>query len=99
MKEHGETLDGTETLSFESNSNGDLLIDYRDGVLHSAELNGKPIAPQIENGHLKLTAIAGENTVKLAFTSNAAQAGKAITRYEDKDDGSEYFYTLFVNQR
>ena len=96
IKEHGETLDGTETLSFESNSNGDLLIDYRDGVLHSAELNGKPIAPQIENGHLKLTAIAGENTVKLAFTSNAAQAGKAITRYEDKDDGSEYFYTLFV---
>ena len=25
-----------------------------------------------------------------------APAGKAITRYEDKDDGSEYIYTLFV---
>jgi len=25
-----------------------------------------------------------------------APAGKAITRFEDKDDGSEYIYTLFV---
>jgi aminopeptidase N len=96
IREHGESVDGTESLSFESKTDGDLLIDYRDGVLHSAELNGRPIATQIENGHLRLAAIAGENTVKLAFTSNAAPAGKAITRYEDKDDGNEYFYTLFV---
>jgi aminopeptidase N len=25
-----------------------------------------------------------------------AAAGKAITRFEDRDDGSEYLYTLFV---
>jgi aminopeptidase N len=48
------------------------------------------------NGHLNLSAITGQNTLTLAFTSNAAPAGKAITRYEDKDDGNEYFYTLFV---
>jgi len=96
IKEHASTLEATELLTFESETAGDLLIDYRDGVLHSAELNGQPISTQLENGHLHLLAGAGENTVRLAFTSNAAPAGKAITQYEDKDDGREYFYTLFV---
>ncbi|HMG85040.1 MAG TPA: M1 family aminopeptidase [Terracidiphilus sp.] len=96
IREHEAAVDGTESLSFDSKTDGDLLIDYRDGILHSAELNGRPISPQIENGHLKLPASTGKNKVKLVFTSNAAAAGKAITRYEDKDDGSEYFYTLFV---
>jgi aminopeptidase N len=96
ITEHGVSVDGAESLSFESKTDGDLLIDYRDGVLHSAELNGRPVTAQIESGHLRLAAIAGKNTVKLVFTSNAAAAGKAITRYEDKDDGREYFYTLFV---
>jgi aminopeptidase N len=96
IKEHQATVEGIETLSFESKTDGDLLIDYRDGVLHSAELNGRPISTQTDNGHLKLAATAGENTVKLSFTSTSAPAGKAITRYEDKDDGSEYIYTLFV---
>ncbi len=96
IKEHGQVVDGTESLIFDSKSAGNMLIDYRDGILHWAELNGQPISTQLENGHLQLPAIAGENTVKLAFSSNAAPTGKAITRYEDKDDGSEYFYSLFV---
>ena len=96
VKQHGSTVAGTETLTFESKSAGDLPIDYREGVLHSATLNGKAISPTVENGHLTLSVIAGQNTVTFAFTSNAAPAGKAFTRYEDKDDGSEYFYTLFV---
>ena len=32
----------------------------------------------------------------LIFSAPIATAGKAITRFEDKDDGSEYLYTLFV---
>jgi aminopeptidase N len=96
LKEHESSVAGTETLTFDSKSAGDLSIDYRDGVLQSATLNGHAIPIQLENGHLHLPAVAGANLLTLAFTSNAAPAGKAITRYEDKDDGSEYFYTLFV---
>jgi aminopeptidase N len=96
LKEHQSPVAGTETLTFDSSAAGDLPLDYRDGVLQSATLNGQPIPAQLENGHLNLPAIAGSNTLKLTFTSNAAPVGKAITRYEDKDDGSEYFYTLFV---
>ena len=96
VKEHASTVEGTETVRFKSEDAGPLAMDYRDGVLHAVALNGQAIATELVNGHLMLPAVAGENTVTLAFTSNAAAAGKAITRYEDKDDGSEYFYTLFV---
>lgn len=96
LKEHDSAVAGTEMLTFESRTAGNLPIDYRDGVLQSATLNGHPIPKKLENGHLNLPAIVGQNTLTLAFISNAAPAGKAITRYEDKDDGKEYFYTLFV---
>jgi aminopeptidase N len=96
LKEHESSVAGTETLTFDSKSAGDLPIDYRDGTLQSATLNGHAIPLDLENGHLNLPAIAGANTLTVAFTSNAAPAGKAITRYDDKDDGNEYFYTLFV---
>ena len=96
LKEHAQFVDGNEVLTFVSATAGDLPIDYRDGELRSAMLNGHPVPTAEQDGHLELPVVAGRNTVTLAFRSNAAAAGKAITRYEDKDDGSEYFYTLFV---
>jgi aminopeptidase N len=96
LKEHASAVAGTETVSFDSSTAGDLAIDYRDGDLRTATLNGHALSTQLENGHLHLPAIVGQNTLTLAFISNVALAGKAITRYEDKDDGSEYVYTLFV---
>ena len=38
----------------------------------------------------------GENVIKLDFTSPILTSGSAITRYIDKEDGSEYIYSLFV---
>jgi aminopeptidase N len=96
LKEHDSTVGGTETLQFESKSAGDVPIDYRDGVLLSAVLNGKAILTTLENGHFNLPVTRGQNTLLLTFASNVAPAGKAITRYQDRDDGSEYIYTLFV---
>jgi aminopeptidase N len=40
--------------------------------------------------------VAGENVIKLDFTSPILTSGSAITRYLDKEDGSEYIYSLFV---
>ncbi len=40
--------------------------------------------------------VAGENVIKLDFTSPILTSGSAITRYVDKEDGSEYIYSLFV---
>ena len=40
--------------------------------------------------------VAGENVIQLDFTSPILTSGSAITRYVDKEDGSEYLYSLFV---
>src|SRR5271168_5261336 len=81
LKEHASEVAAAETLTFESKTAGDLPTDYRDGTLQSATLNGQPIPTKLANGHLNLPAIAGQNTLTVAFTSNAAPAGKSITRY------------------
>ena len=44
-----------------------------------------------ENGVKK-----GKNIIKLSFESPILKSGSAITRYIDKEDGSEYIYSLFV---
>ena len=37
---------GTETVTFQSKSAGDLPMDYRDGVVRPATLNGRVIATE-----------------------------------------------------
>lgn len=49
-----------------------------------------------DNEHIALPGVAGENVIKLDFTSPILTSGSAITRYVDKEDGSEYIYSLFV---
>jgi len=94
------TTDATETLRFNlSDASTPLLLDFRDGHVSSLALNGASIPTTIDHGHLVLPAghlRAGPNTVDAKFTANIAPAGKAITRFDDRDDGSEYLYTLFV---
>jgi aminopeptidase N len=38
----------------------------------------------------------GENFIKIQFASPIKTSGAAITRYVDKEDGTEYVYSLFV---
>ena len=50
------------------------------------------------NEHLVFSdgVTAGENVIRLDFTSPILPSGSAITRYVDKEDGAEYIYSLFV---
>lgn len=100
LQPHAETMPGAETVSFTlTDASSDLPIDYREGTVTAAQLNGESITPTLVNGHLILPAPRlrrGGNTLVIRFTSRVAKAGAAITRYEDKEDGSEYFYSLFV---
>jgi aminopeptidase N len=97
---HAPTTAATEVLRFNLTDAAEpLLLDFRDGSIASLTLNGSAIPATIQHGHLVLPAAAlhsGKNLVEAHFTANIAPAGKAITRFEDKDDGSEYLYTLFV---
>jgi aminopeptidase N len=90
---------GREEMTFTLASPQEVLIDYRDGNIKSVSVNGASIPAALDNGHIALPADklkAGENKIDFEFASNVAPAGKPLIRYEDKDDGTEYIYTLFV---
>jgi aminopeptidase N len=96
---HAPVASGHEELQFRSNVSGSVLLDFREGKATNITVNGTSIAGAVESGHIELPASvihSGENTVSLDFAVPVATAGKAITRFEDKDDNTEYVYTLFV---
>ena len=63
---------------------------------------GRPFSPDAVIGGVNPSEIPEEgagpddNDVQIDFTAEVGPAGKAITSFEDKDDGNEYIYTLFV---
>jgi aminopeptidase N len=96
---HAPTTSGHEELTFELKSPAQVLLDYREGTASNLRINDAEVPVQSANGHILLPEDklrAGPNRISLDFVSPVAPAGKAITQYEDKDDGSEYIYTLFV---
>ena len=100
VQPHASVMHGREVLRFSLTGDaGDLPLDFRDGKILSVELNGEALAPLIQDGDVLLPRgrlRGGQNEVSVEFESRVAQSGAAITRYEDKDDGSEYLYSLFV---
>ena len=96
---HAPSVSGHEELRFHSNSSSPVLLDFREGTVANLTVNGVSVPAKIDNGHIELPANvihADENVVTMDFTAPVAPAGKAITRFEDKDDNTEYLYTLFV---
>ncbi len=96
---HTPSVSGHEDLQFRLKGPAPVLVDFREGTADHLLVNGKETPAKIESGHIELPESllhAGENTVSMDFTAPVAPAGKAITRFEDKDDNTEYLYTLFV---
>jgi len=98
-----DSISGHEELRFVQNADARGILpewlDFREGSICSLTINGHPASTEIQDGHVELPAKMlklDENVVVIDFKVPVAPAGKAITRFEDKDDGSEYIYTLFV---
>jgi aminopeptidase N len=95
-----DRLPGSIRISFRlSDSGAPLALDYRDGSAEHLTVNGAAVAVQPADGHIVIPArylVRGDNTIALKFESGIAAAGRAVTRYRDHDDGSEYIYSLFV---
>ncbi len=99
LKPHADRSKAHEELTFRAKSAGPIWIDFREGTVQTAHLNGQAISGTLQNGHLLLPSSdmkQGQNRLSVDFEAPVAPAGKSIIRYEDKDDGSEYLYTLFV---
>jgi aminopeptidase N len=87
---------------------GDLVFDWRmldkkvdpRSRVSDIRANGKKIDDaQIVNEHIVIQRThltTGANTVEMSFDSPISASGSAVTRYLDREDGSEYVYTLFV---
>ena len=103
-----ERLRGSEQIYVKLKNVQDLVIDWRiaqrngqsQGLIKNVRVNGKPVSSVREVAeHIVIPSAnlkAGENTVDLEFESPINTSGSAVTRYLDKEDGSEYIYTLFV---
>ncbi|HWF06355.1 MAG TPA: M1 family aminopeptidase, partial [Candidatus Angelobacter sp.] len=103
LRPKADSIAGHEDLRFEQNADDRGILpewlDFREGSVSLLTINGHGAPPAIQNGHIELPAKylkLGENLVEIDFIAPVAPAGKAVTRFEDKDDGSEYLYTLFV---
>jgi aminopeptidase N len=101
---------GVQKIRFELRDNAEpIVIDFRDlaedltpieGRISNTFVNGKAVGDPLQlNGHIILDADLfkpGENSISMTFESGIATAGRPIIRFLDRDDGSEYIYTLFV---
>jgi aminopeptidase N len=99
------TINGEVTIRFTRKGAAQpVVLDFRDldgeGRVSAVTINDQTINDaQQRNGHLILAAQhfkAGTNAISINFTTGVSAAGRPLIRYQDKDDGSEYVYTLFV---
>jgi aminopeptidase N len=96
-------LDWRKIRGFEERSTiSNVSINGTPAIPEDARIEGTPEVhgPRYreKNEHLIFEdhVFPGENVIKLDFTSPILPSGSAITRYIDKEDGSEYLYSLFV---
>src|SRR2546422_1892875 len=97
-------LAGTATVEVTlGRSVPDLVLDWRPSPgapgVGQPRVNGKPAKAKLEREHLIVPARLlrpGRNRITLSFEAPIALSGSAVTRYVDREDGSEYVYTLFV---
>ncbi|HLM54538.1 MAG TPA: M1 family aminopeptidase [Pyrinomonadaceae bacterium] len=87
---------------------GDLVLDWRladknvdpASRVSNIRANGREARDvRFEDEHIHIPRSnlkAGENVVSMEFASPVSASGSAVTRYLDREDNSEYVYTLFV---
>ena len=81
----------------------DVVLDWRPppgAALAEVTMNGRSVGrPRAAREHLVVPARharPGENSMTLRFRVPIATAGTAVTRYEDREDGARYVYSLLV---
>ncbi|MDQ5838336.1 MAG: M1 family aminopeptidase, partial [Acidobacteriota bacterium] len=104
-----DLLKGHEKITFTLDAAaGDLVLDWRvikaDASprtrVSDIKANGRKLDDaQFADEHIRIPRSyfnAGANTVEMDFASPVSTSGSAVTRYLDREDNSEYVYTLFV---
>ncbi|MBD0370185.1 MAG: ERAP1-like C-terminal domain-containing protein [Pyrinomonadaceae bacterium] len=105
-----DLLKGEETIRVTlDEAVNELVLDWRKMAVKEGQpasrawdvvANKRKVSDAREaNDHLIIPGsylVKGENTISLKFESPISTSGSAVTRYLDREDKSEYIYTLFV---
>ncbi|HEX2202359.1 MAG TPA: M1 family aminopeptidase [Longimicrobium sp.] len=96
-----DTAPGRVVIAFDRAAGaGDLVVDFRGPWLGDVVANGETVVDHVwENGHVRIPARhlrEGANTVEMAFKARIAPAGASIIRYDERESGETYLYTLLV---
>jgi aminopeptidase N len=105
-----EMMKGSEEIRVTLDGEADqLILDWRTAAAKQGQpqarvwdivVNGREVKDAREaSDHILIPGaylVKGENVVRLKFESPIATSGSAVTRYLDREDKSEYIYTLFV---
>jgi aminopeptidase N len=104
-----EMLKGRVTIAVTLDAEaGDLVLDWRivgkdadpRARVSDIKAGGKPVTDaRFESEHIVIPRAhlsTGANTFEMSFESPISTSGSAVTRYLDREDNSEYVYTLFV---
>ncbi|MBI4290184.1 MAG: ERAP1-like C-terminal domain-containing protein [Betaproteobacteria bacterium] len=99
-----ETISGKLEARVRLPKTVDLVLDWRPSgplaQVSEIRVNGNAaIGIRREHEHLVIPRrllVRGENLVQLSFAAAISASGAALTRYRDREDGSEYLYTLLV---
>jgi aminopeptidase N len=105
-----EMMKGSEEVRVNLDGEVDqLVLDWRTAAVKQGQAQAR-VWDIVVNGHEVKDAreasdhilipgaylAKGENVVRLKFESPISTSGSAVTRYLDREDKSEYIYTLFV---
>src|SRR3712207_2079870 len=104
-----ETIKGSVMITVTlDEAAGDLVLDWRSVKgdvdprtrVFTVNVNGKVVDDaRFADEHIyvpRARLARGANRVELTFESPVSTSGSAVTRYLDREDKSEYVYTLFV---
>lgn len=92
--ENGHIELPAELLKLAPNFDAEEAAKAAAAAANAVDNLGRPTGPK--PGEEPVAASPNDNVVNIEFNAAIATAGKAITRFDDKDDGNEYFYSLFV---
>jgi aminopeptidase N len=109
LKPGAEMLEGRVKIAVTLDAAaGDLVLDWRTidrnadarSRVSDIKANGRAVSDaRVADEHIVIPRAymkAGVNVVEMSFRSPVSTAGSAVTRYLDREDNSEYVYTLFV---
>jgi len=91
------TFESETTVNFLCRRPGSsTFVEFGGPSIHSAELNGNPIATRLEGARLQLDHLAGQNRLTIKGTQTYSRDGTGMVWFRDPVDGRTYLHTMFA---